>query len=31
VVFSGTVVSFTYKTDRYDITEILLKGGAKHQ
>ena len=25
VVFSGTPISSTYKTDRHDITEILLK------
>jgi hypothetical protein len=25
VVFSGTLVSSTNKTDRHDITEILLK------
>jgi hypothetical protein len=26
----GTSVSSTNKTDRHDITEILLKGGIKH-
>ena len=27
----GTPISFTYKTDRHDITDILLKVELKHQ
>jgi hypothetical protein len=31
VVFSGTLVSSSNKTDRHDITKILLKVGKHHK